>query len=88
MVRLDEQLPDREIAVLKIDTEGADTLVLFGCERLLKTKKIKAIYFEENPDKMQRLGLQSREAQRFLRSLDYECESFAGNHTEWFAYPA
>ena len=29
MVRVDEELPDIEIDVLKIDVEGADTWVLF-----------------------------------------------------------
>ena len=88
MVRLDQQLPDTLIDVLKIDTEGADALVLFGCERLLKARKIKRIYFEENPDKMQRIGVPSGEAQRYLQSMNYECHRFRGSDTEFVAYPA
>jgi FkbM family methyltransferase len=88
MVRLDEELPDKEIDLLKIDTEGADALVLFGCECLLKKQKIKAIYFEENADKMQRIGLERGEAQHFLQKMKYECHCFRGNETEWFAYPS
>jgi FkbM family methyltransferase len=88
MERLDEQLPDDPIEVLKIDTEGADALVLFGCERLLKTQKIKNIYFEENPDKIQRIGLAPGEAQRFLRKMKYECHCLDESGTEWFARPA
>jgi FkbM family methyltransferase len=88
MVRLDEQLPDKEIEVLKIDTEGADTLVLYGCERLLKARKVRTIYFEENADKISRIGLKRSEAQDFLRSMNYDCRSFRGSETEWFAHPA
>lgn len=88
MVRLDEQLPDAQIEVLKIDTEGADALVLFGCERLLRTQYIKTIYFEDNLDKIQRIGLERYAAQDFLRSMKYECRCFPGSETEWFAYPA
>lgn len=87
MVRLDEELPDGEIDVLKIDTEGADQLVLFGCECLLKKQKIKAIYFEENDDKMRRMGLPRGEAQRFLQSMKYECRCLEESGIGWFAYP-
>jgi hypothetical protein len=31
---------------MKVDVEGADTWVLQGCERLLKAKLIKEIWFE------------------------------------------
>lgn len=88
MVRLDEELADTEIDVLKIDTEGADALVLFGCEQLLKARKIKAIYFEQNADKMERIGLRPDEAQRFLKSMNYNCRSTNEGDADWFATPA
>ena len=88
MVRLDEELPDTEIDVLKIDTEGADALVLFGCEQLLKARRIKAIYFEQNADKIERIGLRPDEAQRFLKSMNYDCRSLNASETDWFASPA
>lgn len=87
MVRLDEQLPDTQIDVLKIDTEGADALVLFGCERLLKAQKIRNVYFEQNADKAQRIGLGPSDAQRFLRSMKYECHALDPAEREWFARP-
>ena len=88
MVRLDEELADTDINVLKIDTEGADTLVLLGCEQLLKTRRIHAIYFEQNADKMEQIGLRRDEAQRFLNSMKYECRSLNASETDWFAIPA
>jgi FkbM family methyltransferase len=65
-VRLDEELPDAKIDVLKIDTEGADTLVLLGCERLLRNRRIQIIYFEQNEPRMKALGVTANTAQSFL----------------------
>ncbi len=87
MVRLDQQLPDTTIDVLKIDVEGADTLVLRGCEELLKQKRIKMIFFEQNDTRMKTLGIASGEAREFLRNLDYTCVPFGKGDGEWVAYP-
>ena len=70
LVRLDHELPDSPIDVLKIDVEGADTWVLLGCEALLKKKRIGTIFFEQNRGRMERLGIAPGEAQTFLRDLD------------------
>jgi len=88
MVRLDEQLPGVRIDVLKIDVEGADTLVLLGCERLLRDQKVKNIYFEQNARRMEQMGIAQGEAHRFLRSVGYDSRCIGGNEEEWFAYPA
>ncbi len=88
MVQLDEQLPELSIEVLKIDVEGADTLVLFGCERLLKDRKIKMIYFEQNAERMQQMGMAQGEARRFLRSVGYDSRNLGENKDAWVAYPA
>ena len=75
-VRLDEVLAlDEEIALLKIDTEGADTLVLLGCERLLKAGLVREIWFEENKPRMEKIGIRSGEAQKYLESLGYACSA-------------
>jgi FkbM family methyltransferase len=87
LVRLDLELPDAPIDVLKIDVEGADTWVLFGCEALLKKKRIGTIFFEQNIGRMETLGIAPGEAQAFLRDLDYNCVPFGGNDDEWIAYP-
>lgn len=88
MIRLDEQLPGLSIEVLKIDVEGADTLVLFGCEHLLKGRKIKMIYFEQNAERMQQMGMEQGEARRFLRSVGYDSRSLGQNEDAWVAHPA
>ncbi len=87
LVRLDQELLRKNIDVLKIDVEGADTWVLYGCEQLLKEKRIGMIFFEQNRHRMQELGIQHGEAQQFLRDLDYNCQPFEGNEGEWIAFP-
>ncbi len=88
MARLDEQLRDQVIDVLKIDAEGADNLVLFGCEKLLKNRRIKMIYFEQNASRMRQLGLAEGEASRFLHDLGYECRRLGRSEEQWSAFPA
>ena len=87
LVRLDQELSEENIDVLKIDVEGADTWVLYGCEQLLKAKRIRTIFFEQNRHRMEGLGIKPGEAQQFLRDLDYTCEPFEGNEGEWIAHP-
>lgn len=87
LVRLDQELPDASIDVLKIDVEGADTWVLFGCEALLKKKRIGTLFFEQNRERMGLLGIAPGEAQKFLRDLDYHCEPLGGDDGEWVAHP-
>ena len=87
LVRLDEELPDAEIDVLKIDVDGADTWVLYGCEQLLKKRKIHRIFFEENPSRMAALGIATNEARKFLSDVGYACSPFGRGVGEWVAYP-
>ena len=75
-VRIDERLRYVDIAVLKIDGEGADTLVLRGCEGLLKDRRIQTIYFEQHPLRMERLG-----------SVGYDCRSLGADAKEWIGWP-
>ena len=86
-VRLDEELSDEKIDVLKIDTEGADTLVLHGCEGLLANRRIKIIYFEQNEQRMKPLGIAPGAAQKFLQSQGYNCRRLGTGEEEWQAYP-
>ncbi len=84
MIRIDNVIND-EIEVMKIDVEGADTLVIKGCEALLADKKIHRIYFEQNRVRMERLGIQEGAAIDFLRSYGYTCEPFNDAKDEWLA---
>ena len=88
VVRLDAELSCEAIDVLKIDVEGADTWVLQGCEKLLMKKQIRRIYFEQNEERMHKLGIRQNDAQKFLRDLGYVCKPFLRGHGEWMAYPA
>jgi FkbM family methyltransferase len=89
--RLDEILPDGLIIdTLKIDTEGADTEVLFGAERLLKERRVRRIFFEVNAPRMRLLGFQPADAMNFLSKYDYKVTPFHGTAEfgEYMAEPA
>jgi len=90
MVRVDEYLSaiDGEIALLKIDVEGADTWVLMGCEGLLRARRVREIWFEENAVRMKQLGIGADEARRYLISCGYFVRSVgphSGDLREWRA---
>ena len=87
IVRLDEELPDSMIDVLKVDVEGADTWVLYGCEKLLRKRLIRRIFFEQNSARMAELGIGTNEARDFLASFGYACIPFGQGGGEWVAYP-
>jgi FkbM family methyltransferase len=71
VVRCDEVVHD-DIDLLKIDVEGADTFALMGCERLLRERRIKHIWFEQNKPRMRKLGIEEWEAETFLKSVGYK----------------
>lgn len=74
-----------KINVLKIDTEGADTWVLYGAEKLLREKSIKNIFFECNPSRMKLLNILQGDAKSFLEALDYVV--VRQSRADFYAYP-
>ncbi|MES2099792.1 MAG: FkbM family methyltransferase [Pseudomonadota bacterium] len=91
VLRLDElwSTPD-DIDVLKIDVEGADTWVLQGAEQLLRAKRIKAIFYEQNIGRMRELNIGRSEAGDFLRKMSYAVEPLTNptkDLVEYWAYP-
>lgn len=85
-VRVDEIVPeDTAVALLKVDTEGADTLVLMGCERLLKKGRIGEIWYEENWARREALGIPAGEAQRYLESMGYRVRALDKERSEFVA---
>jgi FkbM family methyltransferase len=79
-----------EIAVLKVDVEGADAWALRGCERLLRERRVRQIWFEQNKPRMRALGIPADEAQRFLRSVGYDPRPRSDPRrelVEWSAVP-
>jgi FkbM family methyltransferase len=89
--RLDDVFPGGSIIdTLKIDTEGADTAVLFGAERLLSERRVRRIFFEMNVPRMRLLGFQPTDVMNFLSKYDYKVTPFHGNAEfgEYMAEPA
>jgi FkbM family methyltransferase len=74
-----ENINIQQVEVLKIDTEGADTWVLYGAERMLQEKKINHIFFEHNLPRMQALNISPDEAPEFLKKLGYKVQEIAPN---------
>lgn len=71
--RLDRMFVGECVELLKIDCEGADSLVLEGAEGLLSEGRIKHVVFEENLPRQQALGIEEGRAVRWLEKLGYSC---------------
>jgi FkbM family methyltransferase len=79
-----------EIAVLKVDVEGADAWALRGCERLLRERRVRQVWFEQNKPRMRALGIPADDAQQYLRSVGYDPRPLSdprGELVEWSAVP-
>ncbi len=63
----------------------ADTWVLIGAKKLLEEKRIRHIFFERNPTRMEMLNFRSNEAIDFLQELGYVVESYSPY--DFYAYP-
>lgn len=90
VVTLDSLCQGRRVDVLKIDVEGADTLVLYGCKDLLAQNRIGVIYYEQNMHGMKQLGVKRGDAEAYLRSMDYTVfprGDEKGDVVEWVARP-
>lgn len=89
VVKLDEELRHVSfIDVLKIDTEGADAWVLEGSRELLRQKKIRNVFFEENEERMAELGIKRGQAREVLESCGYSLRTLGTNVSEFYARPA
>lgn len=87
-VRLDEELSGERIDVLKIDVEGADALVIRGCEKLLAARRIGHLFFEEHASRMKALGIVPGEARKFLEQHGYTVRPLGRDPGEWEAFPS
>lgn len=89
VVRLDDfwQRED-QIAVLKIDVEGADSWVLRGARRLLRERRIGIVFYEENLPRMQALGIVPGDAERTLDDLGYRVRALTNRRRELVEYVA
>lgn len=89
--RLDDIIPDHMIInLLKVDTEGADTWVLQGSQKLLQARRIREIRYEQNKFRLQQLGIAENEAADFLHAWGYSATptsySIEGV-SDWVAVP-
>jgi len=72
VVRVDETVDScAPVALLKVDTEGADAWVLEGCDRLLRARAVREVWYEQNKPRMSALGIPADAAQTYLRSVGY-----------------
>jgi FkbM family methyltransferase len=85
-ISLDEYFKDKteQIKILKIDTEGADYLVIKGAATLIKEKRISHICWEENVGRAKQIGLQGGEAKIFLIEKGYHVEQVGSNEFHAF----
>jgi FkbM family methyltransferase len=67
------------IEVLKIDIEGADTWALEGANQLLQSRRIGHIFYEQEPSRMEKLGIHPGRAQELLNSNGYQVERIGSN---------
>ncbi|MDW8324031.1 MAG: FkbM family methyltransferase [Burkholderiales bacterium] len=83
--------PTLQVAVLKIDVEGADTWVLEGCRRLLQERRVQRVFYEQNHPRMAALGVASNAAERLLTEVGYVTRPITPTDhevVEWEAWPA
>lgn len=89
VVRLDDALQGvDQIALLKIDIEGADTWAILGAERLFREKRIAHVYWEQSRILMGELGIREEEAPDFLCRTGYEVRPCGDRRSEavnWYA---
>jgi FkbM family methyltransferase len=74
---LTQQYRLANIDLLKIDVEGAESVVLSGAKRTLKTKKVAAILFEVN-QKSQQFSHSTRELLELITQYGYNVFQFDG----------
>ena len=72
------------INILKIDTEGADYLVIKGAIGLIKNQKIKHIFWEENVYRAKKLGLIGGEAKVLFKENGYKVSQIGSNEYHAF----
>jgi FkbM family methyltransferase len=81
VITLDEEFRSLSspIDVLKIDVEGADTLVLEGAVELLRQKRITHIFYEQFPERIEELGISASRAHDLLSGAGYVIEQLAAD---------
>lgn len=79
-ITLDRFCADRNISpeLIKIDTEGAEVMILLGAKNVLK-KNRPVLYLSVHPRHIIELGSSVEELETLLRELDYKVADMDGN---------
>jgi FkbM family methyltransferase len=87
VVRLDDVVPPEvKVEVLKVDVEGADFWVLEGAKSLLASGRVEVVFFEQNLERMQRLGIDPEAPRELLERSGYRVRPLPGTRrSEWMA---
>lgn len=78
-IRLDNII-EGQVEFLKVDVEGADSWVIQGAEKLLRTKQIRHICFEHNEARAAKLGISKEAPVSYLKNLDYKLSMLGSDH--------
>lgn len=82
---------DELVELLKIDVEGADTWVLLGADKLLRSKRVRSIWYEQNKPRLRPLGIGDNDAQSYLESVGYRARPVSdpsADVVDWVAVAA
>lgn len=77
-----------DVALLKIDIEGADFWALEGAGQALREHRVRHIWWEENKPRMRELGIAPGDAAKFVGSFGYVAapqNDPAADIVEWYA---
>jgi FkbM family methyltransferase len=91
VVTLDQALANTaDITVLKIDIQGAELWALRGAQQILRTRRVRHVWWEENKARMKKLGIGTSEVQDFMRDVGYDLlvqGDPAAAVVDWYARP-
>ncbi len=78
LATLAAELPDVDYTVLKIDCEGYDYRVVQGARPLLEARRVRYVFFEENPGCAEKFGVGAGEIGSLLEKLGYRVCALGG----------
>lgn len=78
---LESELRDLPVRLIKIDTEGAELLVLRGAGALLAPERVPFVICEFHPFGLEQMGTNGNELRAFMRERGYE--AFVLSRRDW-----
>ena len=71
-IALDDYIKDKNVRLIKIDTEGAEVSIISGMKKLLQRCK-PVVIAEINDFGLEQMGTSEKELRLFMNDLGYEC---------------